>query len=232
MNLDFPQLSPGRRERLEKATQTYYEQLKSSPETIDYLKRRGITGDVAQRFRLGFVAEPVENHDQMQGMLSIPFVTPLGVVAIRFRRLQGEGGKYHQEAGTLSPLYNVRDLHRSEPYLVICEGELDAVVMSGLVGCPAVGIAGTGNWSSRGKFYRRLLVDYDRVFVVMDPDGPGQKIVPDIMKKVPNAINIVLPDELDVNDTYLLHGKDFILKELGLWDSESSGTQQSALSAA
>lgn len=231
MNLDFPQLSPGKRERLERATQSYYSQLKEAPETIDYLKARGIDGVTAQHFRLGYVATPMENHDQMQGMLSIPFVTPLGVVAIRFRRLHGEGGKYHQEAGTLSPLFNVRDMHRSEPYLVVCEGELDAVVMSGLVGVPAVGLAGTGNWTSRGKFYRRLLLDYDRVYVVMDPDGPGQKIVPDILKRVPNAINVILPDELDVNDTYLLHGKDFILKELGLWE-ESSVTQPSVLVAA
>lgn len=231
MNLDFPQLSPGKRERLERATQTYYSQLKESPEAIDYLKARGIDGATAQHFRLGYVSDPVENHDQMQGMLSIPFVTPLGVVAIRFRRLRGEGGKYHQEAGTLSPLFNVRDLHRPEPYLVLCEGELDAVVMSGIVGVPAVGLAGTGNWSSRGKFYRRLLLDYDRVYVVMDPDGPGQKIVPEILKKVPQAINIVLPDELDVNDTYLLHGKDLILKELGLWD-ELSETPQSVSVAA
>jgi 5S rRNA maturation endonuclease (ribonuclease M5) len=159
-----------------------------------------------------------KNHDQMQGMLSIPFITPVGTVAIRFRRLQGDGHKYHQEAGTLSPLFNVRDLHRSESYLVLCEGELDAVVMSGCVGLPSIALAGTGAWQSRGKFFRRLLCDYDRVFVVMDPDSAGQKIVPEILKRVPNAINVILPAG-DVNETFLAIGREGILKEMGLWES-------------
>lgn len=218
MNLDFPQLSPMKREMLNRATQAYYEALKTSEIAQEHLKERGITGEVAQHFRLGYVSEPLENHDQMQGMLSIPFITPVGTVAIRFRRLSGDGHKYHQEAGTLSPLFNVRDLHRPEPYLVLCEGELDAVVMSGLVGLPCVALAGTGAWQSRGKFFRRLLLDYDRVFVVMDPDAAGQKVVPDILKRVPNAINIVLPAG-DVNETFLALGREGILKEMGLWES-------------
>lgn len=220
MNLDFPSLSPMKREMLNRATQTYYEALKTSEVAQEHLKDRGITGEVAQHFRLGYVSEPLENHDQMQGMLSIPFLTPLGTVAIRFRRLSGDGHKYHQEAGTLSPLFNVRDLHRPEPYLAVDEGELDAVVMSGCVGVPAVGLAGTGNWKSRGKFYRRLFLDYERVFVLMDPDKAGQEMAPDILRKVPNAVNIVLP--ADVNETYLSHGREFILKEMGLWDELSA----------
>lgn len=218
MNLDFPQLSPMKREMLNRATQTYYEALKSSPVAQEHLKERGITGEVAQHFRLGYVSEPLENHDHMQGMLSIPFITPVGTVAIRFRRLSGDGHKYHQEAGTLSPLFNVRDLHRPEPYLVLCEGEMDAVVMSGLCGIPAVGLAGTGNWKQRGKFYRRLMVDYDRVYILMDPDKAGQDMVPDIIRRVPNAVNVILPAG-DVNETFLAVGREGILKEMGLWES-------------
>lgn len=216
--MDFPSLSPMKREMLNRATQTYYEALKSSPGATEHLKGRGITGEVAQYFRLGYVSEPLENHDHMQGMLSIPFITPVGTVAIRFRRLQGDGNKYHQESGSMSPLFNVRDMHRSEPYLVLCEGELDAVVMSGLCGLPAVALAGTGAWKQRGKFFRRLLLDYDRVYVVMDPDKAGQEMVPDILKRVPNAINIVLPSG-DVNESFLAIGREGILKEMGLWES-------------
>lgn len=229
--MDFPSLSPRKRAFLNEATQTYYEQLKLSSVGKDYLKSRGLSGEVARDYRIGYVQSPLAGHDAMQGMLSIPYVTPTGTVAVRFRRLQGDGGKYHQETGSLSPLFNVRDLHRSEPYLVLCEGELDAVVMSGLCGVPACGLPGTGNWSSRGKFYRRLFVDYDQVFVCMDPDGPGQKIVPDILKRVPNAVNILLP--ADVNDTYMMAGgRDLILKELGLEKWQSSETEPSVSIAA
>ncbi|HSI49510.1 MAG TPA: DNA primase [Ideonella sp.] len=42
---------------LAKAAQHYRQQLKSSPRAIDYLKRRGLTGEVAQRFGLGYAPE-------------------------------------------------------------------------------------------------------------------------------------------------------------------------------
>lgn len=226
--MDFPHVTPQRLEFLERATATYSTALKDAPEAVEFLKGRGIDGSTAQRFRLGYVASPLENHDQMQGMLSIPYVTPTGVTAIRFRRISGNGNKYHQESGSFSPLFNVRDLHRSEPYLAICEGELDAVIMSGMVGVPAVAIPGTGQWGKRGRFYSRLLQDYDKVFVVMDPDKAGQDLVPNIMKYVANPVNIVLP--LDVNDTFIREGAEFIRRELGLWQG-SEELSEMALSA-
>lgn len=225
--MDFPRLTPQRREFLENATASYASTLRDSPVAISFLKERGISGEVAGLFRLGFVESPLENHDQMQGMLSIPYCTPSGVVAIRFRRLQGDGHKYHQESGSASPLFNVRDLHRPERYLAICEGELDAVIMSGMVGIPAVAIPGTGQWKQRGRFYARLLQDYDKIFVVLDPDKAGQDVAPSIMKAVANPVNIILPAEVtlvdgpvkgDVNNVYLANGREFILRELGLWE--------------
>lgn len=234
MTMDFPKVSPLKREFLNNATQTYYKALTESSLAIDYLKDRGITGEVARDFRLGYVADPCENHDEMVGMLSIPFITPTGVSMLRFRRIQGSGHKYHQESVAHTPLFNVRDLHKPASYIAFCEGELDTVVMSALVGVPAVGLPGVGQWNKNGKFYRRLLQDYTKVYVVMDTDdkdGSGQKTASLMMKSIPNAVNILLP--ADVNDTYLLHGADFIKKELGLWTEEqSSEMPPSALSAA
>lgn len=202
----------------------------------EYLKGRGITGDAAKHHRLGYVAEPLENHDEMVGMLCIPFSTPTGVSALRFRRISGSGNKYHQEGATFTPLFNVRDFHRPEPYIALCEGEFDGVVMSSLVGVPAVSLAGLGQWSKNGKIYRRLFLDYDKVFVVMDTDdkGEGQKAATAIQRTLENSVNIKLP--FDVNDTFLANGKDFILKEMGLWQDQgqekSSETQPSVMAAA
>lgn len=39
---------------MDKATQFYRDQLKTSPQAIEYLKRRGLTGEVAARFGIGF----------------------------------------------------------------------------------------------------------------------------------------------------------------------------------
>ena len=44
-------------EVLERASQYYRKQLKASPRAIDYLKRRGLTGQVAARFALGYAPE-------------------------------------------------------------------------------------------------------------------------------------------------------------------------------
>lgn len=210
-------MTPIRRDFLEHATALYATELRNSEVAVEFLKSRGISGEVALHFRLGYVSEPLENHDQMQGMLSIPYITPTGVTAIRFRRLSGDGHKYHQETGSFSPLFNVRDLHRREPYLAICEGELDAVIMSGMVGVPAVAIPGTGQWGKRGRFYARLLQDYQKIFVVMDPDKAGQEIVPSIMKQIANPVNVILP--MDVNDTFIRDGAEGIKRELGLWET-------------
>lgn len=230
--LEFPRVSPSKREFLNHAAQTYYNYLTDSPGAVEYLKKRGITGEAARDFKLGFVKEPLQNHDDMAGMLCIPFITPTGVSALRFRRLEGTGPKYMQELGTYSPLFNVRDLHRPEPYIALCEGELDGLVMSALVGVPAIALAGLGQWVKNGKFYKRILQDYDTVFVCMDTDdkGEGQKTAGQIMRSLGNAVNIQLP--FDVNDTFLQFGRESILKELGLWEEKSSEMPPSVLVAA
>lgn len=48
---------PGLVERMEAAMQFYKQQLKRSPTAIDYLKGRGVTGEIAARFGLGFAPE-------------------------------------------------------------------------------------------------------------------------------------------------------------------------------
>jgi len=42
---------------LEEAAQLYFSQLKDSPDAIIYLKNRGITGDIAHRFQIGFAPD-------------------------------------------------------------------------------------------------------------------------------------------------------------------------------
>jgi len=209
--VEFPKLSSTRRQFLQTATDGYYEALKGSP-AVDYLLARGITGEVAQRFRLGYVADPLEGHERFKGRLAIPYLTPSGVSGIRFRTIDGSEPKYDQESGVGTPLYNVRDLHRSEPWIAVCEGELDTVVMSGLVGVPAVGIPGVSHWGK--SVWDRLLQDYEQVFICVDPDEAGGKIVPDIARRVENPVVIDLPG--DVNDTYLSHGADWIRDQMGL----------------
>ena len=209
--MDFPRLSTEQRNSLEKTTSKYHTALDGSP-AISYLEKRGIPIDVANGFRLGYVSEPEVGHEQVEGRLAIPYLTPTGVVDIRFRAIGKDEPKYLGLGGTRVHLFNARALHEPEPYVAICEGALDAVVLSGLCGVPAVAIAGVSNWKSH---FRYCFVDYEIVFVLMDPDEPGREAARKVRSELSGGTIISLNGG-DVNETYLKHGRDYIRKALGL----------------
>lgn len=214
--MDLPKLSVQRRELLAQATEKYSQALVGSA-AEEYLTSRGIPVEVAQRFSLGYVADPVEGHERFRGRLAIPYRTPSGVVGVRFRSLdpEGEGSpKYDSEAGQRTGLYNVPDLHRSEPWIAVCEGELDTVVMSGVVGVPAIGIPGVEHWGKKGGIWSRLLQDYETVYIACDGDKSGQKATKQIAAMVENPV--VLDIRGDVNEMVLAEGPEAVLEMMGL----------------
>ena len=90
-------LSKSQRELLAKATENYERNL---GEALPYLLSRGITEETARMFRLGFVKNPETGHELYQGKLSIPYLTPAGVIDIRFRSLSNDSGpKYLSRPG-------------------------------------------------------------------------------------------------------------------------------------
>lgn len=212
--VELPQLSGERRALLEEATERYAAALPGS-EAAEYLAGRGVDLRTAQAFKLGVVAEPVnDEHQHFRGRIAIPYLTPAGTVGMRFRAVGSGDPKFTQERGMRTALYNVLDLHRSEPWIALCEGEPDTWVMSKLIGVPAIGIPGVDHWTLNAPVWSRLLQDYESVFIVMDPDKAGQKIVADIHRRVENPVVVDLP--ADVNDTYSKHGADFVLSKMGL----------------
>ena len=70
-------------------TETAKKYTKSRNEATDsYLLGRGISQQVADTYLLGSVVDPIAGHEQAINMLSIPYITPAGVVGIKFRRLE------------------------------------------------------------------------------------------------------------------------------------------------
>lgn len=182
-------------------------------QAAEYLTSRGVTGVVAQRYRLGYVASPVIGDEDYVGRLSIPYITPTGVVDINFRSLNGKGPKYMRRPGSGSRPYNVVALHEDSDMIVICEGEFDTITMHGLCGVPAVGIPGANAWKDH---YRIMFEDYRRVFVVCDGDQPGRDFGKHVVRELNNAVAIHLPDGADVNSFYLDNGADSVKERLGL----------------
>ena len=179
----------------------------------DYLRSRGITMEVARLARLGVVVEAEIGHEQFTGRLSIPYVTKTGVVDLRFRSLNpAVEPKYMGMTGAETKMYNVLDIERAGDFIGICEGEIDTLTLSSLVGIPCVGVPGANSWK---KHYTRLLADFERVFVFADGDQPGKEFATSLARELPVTI-IQLPDGQDVNSMYVQEGSSYFNQKVGI----------------
>lgn len=176
--------------------------------------------------RLGYVKpdEAAPGHDLYKGMLCIPYWTVHGgVVAVKFRVIDDRpGSRYLWPPGQKSHLYNVTSVVSGNPYIAICEGELDTAVASSVCGLNAVGIAGVSHWK---PMHPRVLRGFRDVFVITDNDdkedgsNPGQDLARKIITDIPHARNITLPRGMDISDFVQANGSTALTSLLGLGDA-------------
>ena len=192
------------------AAQRYAQEI--SPEAIVALLERGISEEVAARFQLGTIIDPINGHEMYEGWISIPYITASGsCVGFKFRRLDDGKPKYGSPTGQKAHLYNVTDILLASPYVVVCEGELDTVITSGVLGIPAVGVPGVQAWKPH---FSKLFNGYDTIYVVGDNDikedgsNPGAEFAKRVASEIINSVIVTLPPGLDINDYYLAHGAD------------------------
>lgn len=203
-------LSKSQRELLAKATENYERNL---GEALPYLQSRGITEETARMFRLGFVKNPETGHELYQGKLSIPYLTPSGVIDIRFRSLSNDSGpKYLSRPGATTHIYNIGALSRDNGMLVVCEGEIDTIIAT-QVGFIAVGLPGANNWK---QFYSRVLDGWDKIMLFCDGDNAGREMAKTISRELDNVFPVFMPDNQDVNDVFLAEGAEGLRKRVGV----------------
>ena len=203
-------LSKSQKELLEKATESYAQNLQ---EIVPYLQSRGITEQTAVMFRLGFVREPEMGHEPYVGKLAIPYLTPTGVIDIRFRSLNADSGpKYMSRPGATTHIFNINALGDDSDILAICEGELDTVVAT-QAGFSAVGLPGANNWKS---FYNRVLADWSKVILLCDGDNAGREMAKHLSRELDNVFPVFMPEGQDVNDVYLAEGAEGLRKRAGV----------------
>ena len=187
----------------------------------EYMEARGIGSLPAATFRLGGVPidECAPDEARFSGMLSIPYLTPVGgAVAVKYRNLRPDAEpRYLAPSGQGTHLFNVVDLHKPSPRVVICEGEIDTMTVS-MLGVPAVGLPGTQTWK---PYYSRIFDGYREILILVDNDAkgdgnPGQDLARLIMREIPGARNVVLPDGYDANSFYLSEGAEALLDLLGV----------------
>jgi len=206
--------SPEQRLTLGVATSTYEADLASDAEAQGYLLGRGFTPEIAQRFRLGVVRRPVLGHERFTGRISIPYITPAGVVNMNFRCMQDhsckeiEGHrKYLKPEGLESNLFNVLALQESGDSICICEGEMDAIALTA-AGIPAVAVSGVNGWA---KHFSRCLDDFAKVFVLGDGDDAGKGLNKKLINDV-RAVPVRMPKGMDCNDVFLRDGAEGLRK--------------------
>ena len=187
--------------------------------TLGYLEGRGISKQVADQFMLGTVVDPASGHEQFEGWLSIPYITALGMaVSVKFRRLDDGKPKYGQPTGQKLHLYNVADVAVDSSHIVVTEGELDAVIISGILRIPAVGVPGVAAWK---PYYAKLMTGFDTVYVVGDNDlkedgtNPGAEFSKRVASEIINSHIVQLPLGMDINEFYLQHGPTELSTLLG-----------------
>lgn len=204
-------LSPFLKESLEEATAEYHAQVE---QVAPYLVSRGLDQRAAAEFRLGYVGTPRIGDDQYAGRLVIPYLTPTGVIDIRYRSVgHDDGPKYLSRAGADIQMFNVLAFGVDSDVIAVCEGEIDTMITHAMCGIPAVGLPGVNAWKS---FYHRAFADYSRVFVLCDGDQPGRDLGKRISQSLDVATVIHMPDGMDCNDVYLQEGPDGIRRRVGM----------------
>lgn len=198
-------LSTVQRAYFESAVSSYQAALAADTAGQAYLATRGLSSPEAARFRLGLVTSPLAGDEQYRGRLVIPYLTPSGVVNIRFRCAEAHDcvghPKYLSREGSGTNLFNVLDLKRDSPFICVAEGEIDAMSLS-LAGLPAVGVPGVETWQ---KHFSRCLEDFDTIFAFGDGDKAGSKFS-NFLARETRARPIRMPPGEDCNSIFVKEG--------------------------
>lgn len=199
-------LSNSQRHFLQQAAEQYAAHI---GEAQAYLATRHLSVDEARRFHLGLVKDPLPGHEIYKGRLAIPYVTPSGVVDIRFRAIANnpDEPKYMGIPGAKTTMYNAQAVLTAENYICVTEGELDTVALSVKTGHPSVGIPGATNWK---PYYSKILDDFDTVIVLADGDNAGLEFGKKLSRELPNVNLIQMPEGHDVNSIIIQEGAEWL----------------------
>ncbi len=103
-NLPQQKIAPDLYDLMQSATRYYREQLKKTPRAIDYLKGRGLSGEVAARFGIGYAPDDWQNLKVAVPNYQDASLVETGMV------IEGEGGKRYDRFRDriMFPIVNVR----------------------------------------------------------------------------------------------------------------------------
>ena len=176
-------------------------------QATQYLATRGLSVEEVAPFHLGVVARPLPGHEGYTGRLAIPYITPSGVVDIRFRTIQDADPKYMGMPGAKTTMFNAQAVLTAGSYICVTEGEIDCITLCAKTNHPAIGIPGANNWKS---YYSKILDDFETVIILADGDSAGLEFGKKITRELGNVNIVQMPEGHDVNSIIIQEGVEFI----------------------
>lgn len=152
---------------------TAHEALKSSPEALEYLHRRGITDETMDHFTIGY--QPSWSHPKDGRHHTKRIIIPRSRWTYTARAIDETEPDYSdaykkQVAGSQKDTFNFEAV-ASAPVVIVVEGELDAASVQQATGTVAVGLGSVSNVSSFAEKARRTAPE--AVYIVaLDNDKP------------------------------------------------------------
>lgn len=162
---------------------------------------RGLSEIVIAQAKLGWDGE----------CLVIPIDTPNGSWLFAKRRQSPDSGRagprYLYPKGAKAALFGARLLEGAQE-AIICEGELDALILRSKGFTAVSSTGGAGTFSDE---WAKLFANIPRVFVIYDLDDAGRNGARNVAKLIPHARIVELPAELgehgDTTDFFVKLGK-------------------------
>lgn len=222
-DISLNQPSKNSKKKPKKITRTIVEQCHSSlPHNIrEYLNSRGVTDEYINKYELGWecfynaywITIPVKDIDGE-------------CLYLKLRRDPATSKEprflfYPEE--TKSTLFGLESLRNNNDYIVICEGELDCIILNSH-GIPAItSTAGVGTFKEE---WIELLKNVKHIYICFDRDDAGIKGTEELILKLKNKLrnttiyNINFPERMtdgkDITDYFVKYNgtKNELLKEL------------------
>ncbi|MDX2164753.1 MAG: DNA primase [Gammaproteobacteria bacterium] len=201
-------------------TKVFYEQsLKKSPEAINYLKGRGLTGEIVKKYHIGFAPD--------RKKITFPIHDRRGrVIGFGWRVLDNSLPKYinspesplFHKSQVLYGLYEAREANHNLEKLLVVEGYMDVVSLAQSEITFAVATLGT---ATTQQHVTQLFSQVDKVIFCFDGDAAGKKAawralestLP-VMQDNTEARFLFLPEGEDPDSLVRKEGKDNFLLRL------------------
>ena len=106
----------------------WHENYKNNKQAQNYIKNRGISEDIAERFKLGYNTFSIKLKDKTYRFTFNAVVIPASKYCFSARNLDNTNKlRYYKPTGCNADLFNIEAITNDKPYCVITEGEFDCL---------------------------------------------------------------------------------------------------------